>query len=93
MADNTSDATTRQQGVPGVVNDESDFVPDYGCTSDSDSSSEPAAEHAPVPASVSSADINDPRWVEMTSVDFGLGEKAMHAFLAPTSPRMSWRSS
>jgi hypothetical protein len=80
LDDNTSDATARQQGVPDLVNDESDFVPDYGSASDSDSSSEPAAEHAPVPASVLNADINDPRWAAMTSVGFGLGYKAMRAF-------------
>ncbi len=79
LAENTSDATARQQGVPDVVNDESDFVPDWDC-SDSDSSSEPAAEHAAVPASVPNADINDQRWATMDSVGFGLGCKAMRAF-------------
>ncbi len=47
LDNNTSDAIARQQGVPDVGNDESDFVADNGCGSDSDSSSEPAAEHAP----------------------------------------------
>ncbi len=62
-----------------MVNDESDFVPDWDC-SDSDSSSEPAAEHAAVPASVPNADINDQRWATMDSVGFGLGYKALRAF-------------
>ena len=79
LAENTSDAIARQQGVPDVVNGESDFVPDWGC-SDSDSSSEPAAEHAAVPASVQNADINDQRWATMDSVCFGLGCKALRAF-------------
>ena len=80
LDNNTSDAIARQQGVTDVGNDESEFVLDYGCGSDSDSSSEQAAEHAQVPASVPHADINGPRWAAMTSVDFGLGYKAMLAF-------------